>query len=191
MHKLSIYLILVFVLIGCSVEEPTHTPMNKEYHSYDEPTIESSIKQEYIEAINAKRAKEQDCGKKGKKPKAPALKWSDALYRAAYEHSQDLAKSNTFAHEGSGTASDWTAVVLELGRGSTFKERSENNGYEGWKSLGENVAKGQRTVDEVISSWMGSPGHCANIMNPDFTEVGMAQYEKEGTVYWTQNFGAK
>lgn len=45
---------------------------------------------------------------------------------------------------------------------------------------------GQQNEEEVMKSWLKSPGHCANIMNPDVTEVGVA---RSGT-YWTQLFAA-
>jgi uncharacterized protein YkwD len=50
-------------------------------------------------------------------------------------------------------------------------------------------------VKEVVAGWIDSPGHCANLMNPAFTEMG-AGYEINrarlpGFVYWTQVFGAR
>jgi uncharacterized protein YkwD len=190
MNKLAFYTAMVLMLMGCGGGSSS-APITQVPHASDAPTIETNSQQAYIEAINFKRSKEQNCGTKGIKPAVSPLRWNEALYKAAYEHSEDLAESNTFSHEGSGTSSDWTAEVLNHGKRSTFTERSENNGYTKWKRLGENIAKGQKTVDEVLSSWMKSPGHCANIMDTKYNEIGMAQYEKEGVVYWTQNFGAK
>jgi uncharacterized protein YkwD len=59
--------------------------------------------------------------------------------------------------------------------------------------LGENIAAGQTTVDSVMADWMASPGHCANIMRPEFVEMGVACVN--GTpantyrTYWTMDFG--
>jgi len=52
-------------------------------------------------------------------------------------------------------------------------------------------------MDEAVlamEGWLASPGHCKNIMNADFKEVGMAFHYKEGshyTYYWTQDFATK
>ena len=55
--------------------------------------------------------------------------------------------------------------------------------------MGENIAEGQKTVDQVMDSWMKSPGHRANIL-AEFTEMGAARVEDdEGDNYWCVNFG--
>lgn len=148
----------------------------------------------YLEVINAARAAGQDCGIEGVKPSAPAVTWSDELYSAASEHSTDMAESNTFDHSGSGTSSDWTGI--EYGKQSTSQERIENNGYQEWKTIGENLTAGSTidTVQEAVDNWIESPPHCAALMNPAYTEVGMAlvyEVESRYEYYWTQNFGSK
>jgi uncharacterized protein YkwD len=156
--------------------------------------IPDDLKQEYLDAINAARAETQDCGEMGVFDPAPALTWDDRLGNAAYEHSNDMAQSDTFSHTGSGTASDITAVEQDLGRGSKFRERIENNGYVGFRAIGENIAAGYESAQEVVEAWLASDHHCANLMNPKFTEVGMAKVEKSGTEYgsyWTQEFGTQ
>ncbi|MEV0476641.1 CAP domain-containing protein, partial [Streptomyces prunicolor] len=59
------------------------------------------------------------------------------------------------------------------------------------RTIGENIACGQRTATEVVEGWMNSPGHRANILKPDFTHIGIgfAGGGQMGT-YWTQLFGA-
>ena len=54
------------------------------------------------------------------------------------------------------------------------------------QATSENVAMGQQNEEEVMKSWLSSPGHCANIMNPNVTEVGAAHSGD----YWTQLFAA-
>ncbi|NOR56850.1 MAG: hypothetical protein GQ531_11690 [Sulfurovum sp.] len=147
----------------------------------------------YLKVINAARAAGQDCGSQGQKSAAPAVTWSEALYGAAMEHSTDMAVSNTFAHSGSGTSSDWTGI--DYGKQSTSQERTENNGYQDWKTIGENLTAGtdRDTAQEAINAWIESDSHCAILMNPEYTEVGMALvYEVDSKLdyYWTQNFGA-
>lgn len=164
--------------------------------AFDAPIIDNIVKQAYLDAINNVRASAQDCGTGGMKPAVSALVWNDALYRAAYEHSEDLAESDTLSHDGSGTASDWTAQIKNLSRGSTALERIENNGYINWNLIGENITAGtnQDLVEEAIAAWLASDIHCANLMNPIYKDVGMGHVEKSSSLYthyWTQDFGAK
>ena len=63
-------------------------------------------------------------------------------------------------------------------------------GYFGWLSLGENVAAGQTSVDQVMTAWMNSSGHKANILG-SYTHAGFAQATgANGVIYWTQEFGS-
>ena len=56
-------------------------------------------------------------------------------------------------------------------------------------AVAENIAMGQRTVGEVIQSWMSSPGHRANMLNGSYKRIGVAAYRTPGgTVYWCQQF---
>ena len=51
---------------------------------------------------------------------------------------------------------------------------------------------GQQTATSVMTSWMNSPGHKANILSKDFTEIGVGVAKNEsGTIYWTQDFIGK
>jgi uncharacterized protein YkwD len=56
-----------------------------------------------------------------------------------------------------------------------------------WKTYGENIANGYGTEQAVMTAWLASEGHCKNIMNASFKEIGAG---REGN-YWTQVFGAK
>jgi len=58
-----------------------------------------------------------------------------------------------------------------------------------YRNAGENIAWGQRTPEEVVTAWMNSAGHRKNIMNPNFTTIGVGYYENaRGTDYWCQLF---
>lgn len=158
------------------------------------PGLTDDDRTAYLKVINDARSAQQDCGNKGVFPPAAALVWSDALYDAAYEHSEDMAQSNTFSHEGSGTNSDWTGV--ELGKSSTVQERLENNGYTNWRKIGENITAGTNrdTAEEAVDAWLDSDEHCAILMDPGYTEVGMAmvkESQSDYTYYWTQDFGKR
>jgi len=68
--------------------------------------------------------------------------------------------------------------------------RAERAGYSGWMALGENVAYGYGSVESVMAGWMNSSGHRANILNANFTHVGLGRATAaNGTLYWTQVFG--
>ena len=149
--------------------------------------------QELLDAINEARSVQRDCypndDSRGVVGPSPKLYWSNELYASALEHSTDLALSDTFSHYGSGTEYDITGN----GKPSIFYERIVANGYSNYYSVGENIAGGQRSVDEVMKAWLASPGHCENIMSTNYTEVGVALVtEADSTygTYWTQNFGS-
>ena len=59
-----------------------------------------------------------------------------------------------------------------------------------WEAYAENVAMGQRSAAEVVSAWMHSPGHRANILNPNYTELGIGYaLDATGHPYYAQVFG--
>ena len=159
------------------------------------PVISNTLKTAYLDAINDARGNDQDCNTRGVFVATTALSWSTELYDAAYEHSYDLAESDTFEHNGSGTSSDITAKEKGLAH-STPVDRITNNGYSGYVRLGENITAGTHrdTAQKAIDAWLASDNHCANLMNPNYNEIGMAHYEKADSTYshyWTQEFGEK
>jgi uncharacterized protein YkwD len=97
---------------------------------------------------------------------------SDALTTAAQGHSDDMSANDYFSH----TSLD----------GATASDRAEAAGFQG-TALGENIAAGQRTPEDVMGAWMGSEGHRANILNCDYTVIGVG-LNVDGW-YWTQMFG--
>jgi uncharacterized protein YkwD len=108
---------------------------------------------------------------------APPLTLCGSLERAAQGHSDDQAATDVMSHTGSD--------------GSTLVTRAEAAGYVNWSTLGENVATGYGNVDDVMAAWMASSGHRANILNPSFVHVGLAEsFSSGGVPYWTQDFGA-
>ena len=168
------------------IEEPTQIT----------PILDDALKQAYLDLINETRSEGRECGEYGYFEATSALTWNEKLYAASYEHSKDMAISNTFSHTGSGTQSDETAEALHPGTGSSVSERIEHNSYTNWRRYGENIAVGT-SMDEAVEAmegWLASPGHCKNIMKPEFKEVGMAVYYNENShyrYYWTQDFGTR
>jgi uncharacterized protein YkwD len=72
----------------------------------------------------------------------------------------------------------------------TLSGRATAAGDARWGFLGENVAAGQPTPERAVAAWMASPTHRANLLNPEFTLLGVGQ--ARGGVYgtyWTQEFG--
>ena len=131
-----------------------------------------------LAAVNARRRAGATCGSEGAFPPAADLTWNAALTQAAVGHSDDMVTHNFFSHTGSD--------------GSTLGSRATAAGYT-WSALGENIAAGQGTVAEVVDGWMKSDGHCANLMNANYRDIGVACVAgNSGTTYrtyWTQDFG--
>lgn len=134
--------------------------------------------QDILALVNQARASGRTCGERWY-PAVPPVAWNDRLGEAALAHSLDMAAQKYFAHR----AKD----------GSLVGERTLRTGYR-WRVVGENIAAGQTTPAEAVTGWLSSPGHCANIMHPGFTEMGGAYAirtdRRPHRVYWTQVFAA-
>ncbi len=191
--KIFLLTIASILFIGCGgAADLAPTTKNAVNGALYEKAIQTT-KEEILNTINKARSIARDCHDGlGVVPAAPALTWNNELYASAYEHSYDLATSNTFSHYGSGTSSDVTGS--NNGEKSYFIDRIEANGYSNYKIIGENIAGGQLTIEDAVNAWIASPEHCTNLMNSKFKEVGVAIVVDENSdygIYWTQNFGAK
>lgn len=102
-------------------------------------------------------------------PPVKEIQWCTLVEQAAQLHSNDMDQNDFFSHEGSDD--------------SSAGDRLHRVGYN-WHTYGENIAKGYPTEQHVIEGWLKSPGHCKNIMDNDFTKMGIAT---KGS-YWTQVF---
>lgn len=128
-----------------------------------------------LELVNAARAEARACGDE-RYDAAPALTLSPMLNAAALLQASDMAVRGVASHEGAD--------------GSAVGDRITRSGY-AWKASGENVAAGQRDAEAVVRAWLSSPGHCATLMAPYFTETGIAfalAPTKNPSIYWTQVF---
>jgi uncharacterized protein YkwD len=125
-----------------------------------------------LQLVNDIRAKGCNCGDTYY-ASAPAVTWNNQLEAAAYAHSTDMNQNNFFDH-------------ISKTDGSNPGNRIDKAGYT-WQTYGENIAMGYATEADVMNAWLASPGHCKNIMNKAFKEMGVA---KIGT-YWAQEFAAK
>ena len=175
--------------ISCGDTNAPRTTLSTNSYEVAQKTTQSEI----LKTINKARSIARDCHDgNGLVSAAPALTWNEDLYASAYEHSYDLAESDTFSHYGSGTATDITGS--NNNKASYFNERIRANGYVGYRTIGENIAGGQTTIQKALTAWLESPAHCANIMNPNFKEIGVAVVINRSSdygIYWTENFGAK
>jgi uncharacterized protein YkwD len=140
-------------------------------------TDADEICSELLQRINRARAQPRRCGNKAFSPAAP-LQPSALLRRAAEAHAQDMVSHNYFAHEGND--------------GSTPAQRITAAGYR-YQIVGENIASGPQSAAETAEGWLASPAHCENIMDPRFSESGIA-YAANGSgtphIYWVQVFAA-
>jgi uncharacterized protein YkwD len=133
----------------------------------------SNMAAEVLQRINAHRASGASCGAGGSFAPMQALAWNTQLEQAAVAHASDMAGNDFHEHTGSD--------------GSTVGTRVAATGYD-WIGVGENIAAGYASVDAVVHAWMGSAGHCANIMSASLREVSVACARNDaGTfkTYWT------
>lgn len=132
-----------------------------------------------LELVNKARAAGRRCGGKYFDPVGP-LALDPILTRAALEHSRDMAEHDAFDHRGHD--------------GSTPAARIDHAGFGAHRIVGENIAAGAMTADEVTKGWLASPAHCENIMDGRFTLIGIAYAENLRTrsaVFWTQDFAGR
>jgi len=126
-----------------------------------------------LSLVNAVRAHGARCGDRSFGP-APPVKLSGILSEVALGHAADMARHDYFEHE-------------DLA-GRSPADRVRAVGY-AEKLVGENIAYGPESADEVVKGWLDSPGHCENIMDPRFAEMGIAnspgRLSRRG-LYWVQ-----
>lgn len=123
-----------------------------------------SMETEVVRLVNIERANN------GLAP----LKENWELSRVARFKSNDMITKNYFSHT-SPTYGDPFKMMTSFGLKYSY--------------AGENIAMGQKTPKEVVQAWMNSPGHRSNILNKNFTEVGVGvSKDTNGAPYWTQMF---
>ena len=141
------------------------------------PAAAANVAAEVLRLVNAARSPEQHCGR-NLMPAAPPLRLNTLLGDAALEHAQDMLRFNYFDHTGHD--------------GSSPAERVAATSYR-YRIAGENLASGPETPLEAVRGWMASPGHCQNIMDDRFTELGVAfaaSHSGAPRILWAQEFAA-
>lgn len=127
------------------------------------PEQTSNMAQQVLVLVNQERAKQN---------LAP-LTLSADLSKVAQLKSEDMKNKNYFDH-------------ISPTYGSPF-DMMKKYGIN-YKNAGENIAKGQKTAQAVVTAWMNSEGHRKNILNASFTEMGIGYVKSGSTTYWTQMF---
>lgn len=143
---------------------PAQTQAPAQTTTNNTTTAVSSYEQKVVELVNVER----------QKAGLPALKLDTAMSNVARMKSKDMATNNYFAHQSPtyGSAGD---MLTKYG----IK----------WSAWGENIASGQKTPEAVVTAWMNSSGHRANIMSTNFSRIGVGYVtNSNGTPYWTQMF---
>lgn len=143
--------------------------------SGDWPEDWAELERGVLEAVNEQRARGAVCGDEEMPPVGP-LERDVLLEDAARKHSLDMAENGYFSHQS-----------LD---GRMPEDRARASGFEG-TGVGENIAQGQRTVEEVMAAWMSSPGHCRNIMDGSYRLLGVGRADAGGPPFWTQNFARR
>jgi uncharacterized protein YkwD len=138
----------------------------------------AGFQEEVLRRVNQARSQPRACGAR-QLPQAGPLRWNRKLAEAAAGHAADMAANDYFSH------------ASRDGRG--FNQRIAEVGY-AWSTIGENIAAGQGSVELVMENWLHSPGHCENLMNERYAEIGVACVRGEGTEYtsyWVMELGRR
>jgi uncharacterized protein YkwD len=127
-----------------------------------------AVRRAVLDQVNAERGK----------ARVRPLLLEPRLTSAAQHHAQDMLARGYFAHASP--------------EGKTVRERAQTAGYR-WHAVGENIAEGQLSVDQVVRAWMESPEHRRNILDRDFIHMGLGlalgETPKGFRVVWVQTFG--
>ena len=145
---------------------PEETPDNDTEQTPEEDdngTSQGDFASQVVELVNAERAKYG----------LSALTVDAKVQQAALVRAKESAQS--FSHTRP--------------NGSSFSTALTEAGVS-YRRAGENIAYGQRTPQQVMNAWMNSSGHRANILNEDFTTIGVGYTVINGTAYWAQLFTA-
>jgi uncharacterized protein YkwD len=128
-------------------------------------------REQVVNAVNKVRKEGCKCGNRYYQP-VDEVSWNDTLYTSASAYALLMDQKKFFAHVGPD--------------GKDIGERVEKYGYN-WKFIGENLGRGQSDIYELITDWKKSFTHCKLLMDPRFTEMGLASYGG----YWVLHLGMK
>ncbi len=138
----------------------------------------AAAEEEVLALVNEQRARGGRCGGRTL-PESGPLEMDGQLRGLAREFSRWMAEDQFFDHV------DPT--------GDDPFDRMEEAGFHGALPWGENIAAGYVDAQEVFDGWMSSPGHCENMLDPDYRVIGVGYWTRRddpsGMIhYWTQEF---
>lgn len=168
-------LTLSIFLLGCLAPKRGPVVLNENEFLKCEPP--GAVERKMVALINHARSSARRCGPR-RFPAVNPVSWNPKLASVASNHSMDMATHDFLSHKGS--------------NGSTVGKRVSAVEY-AWRSVGENILGGRERSEEVVSVWLNSADHCANIMNPTFTEIGAACFRDPSSrygTYWTAVFAS-
>ena len=172
MKKIQIFLVAVVASLCWSLsscQKANTTPVTINTDTANAPI--NPDEQRMLDLVNDARLNGCNCGNEYYPPVGPVT-WNGLLESAAKKHSEYMNRTGELDHKGENNSNAGTRI--------------SNEGYQ-WQAYGENIAEGYSTEEEVMEAWLNSPGHCKNIMNGEFKEMGVGT---SGS-YWTQVFGAR
>lgn len=152
---------LAVVLAVFLLSLPVQADPLPEVLSYHTPVMQAEAPSYALDVLRAVNAFRKQHG-------LPPLHLEPRLTRAAQAHSDYMARNRVMSHTGA--------------HRSDPGDRVSQAGYP-WRSVAENVAAGQRSPEEVVRAWSHSPGHRANLLSPDATDMGVGF----NNLYWTLN----
>jgi uncharacterized protein YkwD len=139
------------------------------------PLEQKILEEEVLPLVNQHRAQGADCRTAGIFAPALPLTMNPNLRCAARKHSKDMVERIFFDHinpDGAGVGERFLSAEYI------------------YRIFGENIAVGNATAAATVDQWMSSDRHCANMMNPDFTDIGVGYFPGGAfSYYWTQVFG--
>ena len=161
MKKILITLLTVLILSAANFASAATVSISVNGKWKNQETVSSNFAQEVLELVNYERAKEH------LKP----LKLSSSMNHYAQIRAKEITKK--FSHTRPSGYSCFTVIPKP------------------YRTVGENIAAGQRSASEVVAAWMNSKGHRENILNPNFKELGMGYLYLPASKYkhyWAQLF---
>jgi len=173
--KITLALLLLIVLASVSCKRDASVNPTNTNSTNNTPVTSTTVATNLdnallLKLVNDVRAKGCTCGTTVMPAVAP-LTWNEMLAKSSLDHSADMKATGIFTHDSSD--------------GTSFSARITAAGYK-WRTVGENIAAGQKTEQQVFTDWLNSEGHCKNMMNVSFKDMGVARVGD----YWTQDFGA-
>ncbi len=159
-------------------EDPAAQACHESAHDWD--SAWAAFEDQVLVLTNEQRAQGANCGSEGSFGPAGAVTMEPHIRCAARVHSMDMGVRDYADHNSPGGP-----------LGDDPWERMANAGFTG-TPVSENIAFGYTTPAQVVLGWLESDGHCANMMNPTATQIGIGYANVPGsewTHYWTENFG--